>query len=40
MAKWTEAFPDNPTLARQMMVYERTAITPKAIAYIHCPPNR
>lgn len=33
MARWTAAFPDNPTLARQMMVFERTALRPTEIAY-------
>ncbi len=33
MARWSEAFPDNPTLARQMMVHERTAITPWRLTY-------
>ena len=33
MARWTAAFPDNPTLARQMMVFERTALRPAEIAY-------
>ncbi|MGZ2256621.1 hypothetical protein [Roseobacter sp. A03A-229] len=39
MAKWNEAFPNNPTLARQMMVYERTAITPKAVSYSEGAPQ-
>lgn len=33
MTKWNNAFPDNPTLARQMMVYERTALRPDAVAF-------
>jgi hypothetical protein len=33
MERWTEAFPDNPTLARQLMVYERTAIVPGELRF-------
>ncbi|WP_342075686.1 hypothetical protein [Yoonia sp. SS1-5] len=33
MAEWAEAFPDNPALAQQMMVYERTALVPGEIAF-------
>ncbi len=33
MERWIEAFPDNPTLARQMMIYERTAIVPGALQF-------
>jgi hypothetical protein len=33
LARWDAAFPDNPTLARQMMVYERTAIVPATLAF-------
>lgn len=33
IARWNEAFPDNPTLAKQMMVFERTALTPANLTY-------
>ena len=33
LARWDAAFPDNATLARQMMVYERTAIVPATLAF-------
>jgi len=33
IAKWDAALPDNPTLARQMMVFERTAILPGRLKF-------
>lgn len=33
MARWNAAFPDNPTLAQQMMVFERTTLRPSLIAF-------
>ena len=33
MARWSEAFPDDPTLAKQMMVFERTGIEPGALIF-------
>ncbi|MCA8881703.1 MAG: hypothetical protein KDA73_17520 [Rhodobacteraceae bacterium] len=33
MAKWQHTFPDDPTLAKQMMVYERTGIRPASFTY-------
>ncbi|WP_138464524.1 hypothetical protein [Poseidonocella sp. HB161398] len=33
MARWSEAFPENPTLARQMMVFERTQLQPAEVAF-------
>lgn len=33
MQKWQQAFPENPTLARQMMVYERSAIRPASLSF-------
>jgi hypothetical protein len=32
LARWEAALPDNPALARQMMVFERTGITPSALS--------
>lgn len=31
LARWEAAFPDNPTLARQMMIYERHRLVPGAL---------
>lgn len=31
LARWDAAFPDNPTLARQMMIYERHRLVPGAL---------
>lgn len=33
IARWNNAFPENPSLARQMMVYERTALAPAKLTY-------
>ncbi|WP_424990780.1 hypothetical protein [Fluviibacterium sp. S390] len=33
MARWAEALPEDPTLAKQMMLYERTGISPEAFTY-------
>lgn len=39
MAKWETALPDNPTLARQMMVLERASLAPAALAYVEGQPE-
>ncbi len=33
LARWNAAFPDDPLLAKQMVIYERTGIQPKALDY-------
>lgn len=33
LARWRAAFPDNPALAAQMMIKERTGITPGALSF-------
>lgn len=33
LARWEEALPDDPTLAKQMMLYERTGISPAEFTY-------
>lgn len=33
LARWQAAFPDNPALARQMMIFERTGITPSTLNF-------
>lgn len=38
MAKWEATFPENPTLARQMMVYERSQVRPDALNYTEGAP--
>jgi hypothetical protein len=38
MSKWEAALPDNPTLARQMMVLERASLAPQAVAYVEGAP--
>jgi len=39
MSRWEAALPDNPTLARQMMVLERASIAPAAVAYVEGAPE-
>ena len=39
MAKWETALPDNPTLARQMMVLERASLAPAGLAYVEGEPE-
>lgn len=34
MARWQQTLPDNPTLARQMMVLERASLAPAALSYV------
>lgn len=33
LARWQAALPDNPVLARQMMIFERTGITPSTLNF-------
>lgn len=33
LARWQAAFPDNPVLAQQMMVYERTRLEPASLSF-------
>jgi hypothetical protein len=33
LARWSKAFPGNPALAAQMMINERTGITPNALSF-------
>jgi hypothetical protein len=33
LERWQAAFPDNPRLAREMMVYERTRLKPAALSF-------
>ena len=33
LARWQQAFPDNPVLAAQLMVHERTGITPAELKF-------
>lgn len=33
MARWSAAFPEDPTLAKQLMVYERTGIKPDGLVF-------
>jgi hypothetical protein len=33
LARWQAAFPDNPALALQMMIFERTGITPSTLTF-------
>ncbi len=33
LARWQQAFPDNPVLAAQLMVHERTGLTPAALQF-------
>lgn len=39
LAAWTSAFPNDPTLAKQMMVFERTGIAPSAFTYGQAAPT-